>query len=193
MSADGKLAFITSPESKELVVVDAATRADRQALQGGRGPARRRRASDATGASTSPTGTRTNSRSSIRRRARSSARSRSANSPSGVAVTPDGRLVSPPTATATRSPSSMRRRTSASAACRSASARSASPSMPSGKRAYTANVGSDDVSVIDIATRKVVAHREGRASAPMPSRSPGSAPSSPTSTPARSASSTWRA
>ena len=54
-----------------------------------------------------------------------------------------------------------------------------------GMRAYTANVASDDVSVIDIAAGKVDRHRAGR---PPPLRRGarrGSMPSSPTSMPAR--------
>ncbi len=159
-------AYLTSPDSKELVVVDAAARKVARPPERGRRPARRRRppderprlrrrlvhAQNLRGRSVGAEGGRPRSRSASRHPA-------SCRHPRRQAV-------------AQRRPGQRRgidhRRGDEHAdrqRCRSASARSASPSMREGKRAYTANVASDDVSVIDIAARQGDRHREGRPSA----------------------------
>ena len=112
---------------------------------------------DARRKSTSPTGTPIRSRRRYGDVSRSLAEIPVGQSPSGLAVTPDGRLL----LSADRDSDAVsiidiaidERGLHRS---RSANGRSASRSMLTGCEAYTANVKSDDVTVIDIAARKAV-------------------------------------
>ena len=156
MSRDGKFAYLTSPESKELVVVDAAARQVARRFKVGEAPL---------GIAAHPSNGRVyvadwfTHKVSVVDPAAATVIAEIAvgESPSGLAVTPDGRLL------AQRRPRQRRgidhrrgERTHGLGNVPVGKRPFGITIDAAGQRAYTANVASDDVSVIDIASGKLI-------------------------------------